>query len=122
LDVSGTTLNPSGNKLGGTGYQSLTLSVGGEKWITPQWAFRMGAVYQDETNNGALPYTTFYYPDIAPGVELETATLTAGVGFQENAFYGDLTLSCGQSVRDNPATDAFASRVGAQLAAGVRFN
>jgi hypothetical protein len=122
LDVTGTTLDPSGDNLGNTDYQSLTVSVGGEKWLSPQWAFRMGLQYQNQNTGGTQPYTTFYLPGIAPGVQLETGTLIAGAGFKDKDFYGDLALSYGQPVRDNSATNAFANQENVQLAAGIRFN
>ncbi len=122
-NVSGTSVNAAGNNIGDTGYETYSISIGGERWLSKQWAFRMGVIYQNQYNSGNQPYTTFFLPGLDPSVRLETTTLTAGAGFKEGGFYGDLTFSYGQPVRDgSDSTDAFATQIGAQLATGILFN
>ncbi len=121
-ESTGTSQDGSGNTGYTPGFQAFQAGAGGEKWLSPQWAFRMGLEYLYQNNNGNLPVPTFYLPAIDPGVSLESATLTAGVGYKDKVFYGDLGLSFGDMVRDNSPDTAFATQAGVQFAAGVLLN
>jgi hypothetical protein len=120
--VSGTDKDSLGNGLGDTGYLVYSFSMGGERWITKQWAFRMGLAYQNQFNSGNVPYSTFYLPAMDPGVRLITTIITVGAGFKDEGFYGDWEFSYGQPTRYGGDPSAFATQVGTQLALGVAFN
>lgn len=120
-NTNGSNLDGAGNNLGNTNFTAFTTALGGEKWLSPQWAFRVGIAYLNQFNGGDVPYTTFFLPNIDPGVRLETTTLTAGLGFKDTWFYTDLGFSYGQPVRDGSSAGAFAVQIGADWAAGILF-
>lgn len=120
--VSGSQVTPSGTDLGDTGYMAYSVAFGGERWLSKHWAFRMGLAYQNQFNNGNIPYTTFYFPAMDPDVRLISTIITLGLGFKDNGFYLDGELSYGEPTRDGGGPSDFATQVGTQLAAGVMFD
>jgi hypothetical protein len=77
----------------GTDYDFLQFSFGGEKWVTPSIAFRMGLVAEEDIYTGSADTRTLY-----------TYILT-GFGVQTRGFVLDLKLSFGQSVSLEDSND-----------------
>ncbi|HJT23288.1 MAG TPA: hypothetical protein VJ873_01845 [bacterium] len=120
-NVTGANHNASGADTGDTGYLSYSLSLGGERWLSKHWAFRMGLVYQNQYNSGNVPYSTFFY-GIAPGTRLINTVITTGAGFKDDGIYADWVFTFGQPTQDGGGPSAFATQLGTQLAFGVLFN
>lgn len=120
-DVTGANHDSSGNDTGDTGYLDYSLSLGGERWLSKHWAFRIGLAYQNQYNSGTLPYGTFFY-GVAPGNRLISTIITTGAGFKDQGIYADWAFTFGQPTLDGGGPNAFATQVGTQLAFGVLFN
>jgi hypothetical protein len=75
-------------------YSSFThLTLGGEKWVTPHWAFRGGLTYLDEKPGNQSPEMEIFLGEdffyITTGQEITGFLPTAGVGYQDGFFKGD---------------------------------
>jgi len=101
-------------------YFGYNVIAGGEKWLNPDWAFRVGMHFQNDLNMGDKFFQTAYFP-IAFKERVITPTLSAGVGFLANHFKADLGLWFGQPYLFDGPTDAFGTQYGAQVAASLIF-
>lgn len=83
--------NPSQNN---TDYDSYQLALGGEQWLTPEFALRMGLVVEEDV------YTQ--------SVNLQTlnSSFVAGVGFKTTGFKFDAKLSLGQTFDINNSNNS----------------
>jgi hypothetical protein len=105
--------------IGTTNYFSYKVSFGGERWLSPFWAIRMGIIYENDLNTGNQDVPLFFYT-VGPDSRIISTTITAGVGYQDARFKLDLGLLAGQPSQDNSSN--FGTQYGAQLAAGIFFN
>lgn len=121
-NVTGSELSSSGADLGDTDFLDYTVAVGAERWLEKDWAMRFGLIYENQFNDGGVPYSTFYLPDIDPGARIVDTTVTWGLGLKEKDFYSDLQLSYGQPYRYGGTPNAFALQLGAEWAIGVGFD
>jgi len=122
-EMDGTTGNQqtSGNTIDTINYFSYKTEIGGEKWISAKWAFRIGIIYQNELNMGTQPYQTFFYK-LESNQRVVNTTITTGLGFQDEHLKSDLMFWYGlPSVYDNPNPNAFGTQLGFQLAMGILF-
>ncbi|HTC20786.1 MAG TPA: hypothetical protein VK859_08060 [bacterium] len=109
------------NGLSPVNYLSYQFTVGGERWLSQDWAFRMGIVFENDLNTGDQDYATLYYP-VGPDQRITATTLTAGVGYQDSHLKTDFMFWTGQpSIYGSPNTDDFATQIGLQLALGIIF-
>jgi hypothetical protein len=101
---------------------SYKVALGGERWLSPQWAFRMGLAYQNDYNSGIQAYQQPLY-SVASGNRIITTTITAGAGFREKSFLADLMFLTGQPSLDNSSSpNDFGLLLSVQLAASILFN
>jgi len=84
-------------------FDSYQLAVGGEKWLSSNWAFRLGLIVE----------TDIY----GQGSHLQTlnTTVTAGVGYESLFWKADLKMVAGQTVDINDSSNT-STQTGAQLA------
>lgn len=121
LDSLSGNAGPPGGTATPSSYFGFTASAGGEKWIKSLWAFRMGLVFEDDFNGGAVFVPKPYYL-LAPGERVVSTTLNAGVGFQDSNFKWDFMLWTGQpSLFNSPNPVDFATQIGVELATTVLF-
>ena len=119
--ISGGVSNPPGPDQA-INFFSYQINLGGEQWITKQWAFRAGIVYENDLNSGALDYQPGFFP-IPSGQRIVSTLITTGVGFKNDRFKTDLLFFFGQPfVYDSPNPDDFYTQVGFQLAASFLLN
>ena len=111
-------LNGNTNVNGPVTFFSYKISAGGERWLSPHLAFRMGFTLLNEYNQDN-PIQLQYY-DLGPSQRVITTTITAGLGYKDSGVYSDLMLWYGQpSLYDSPSPDLFVTQTGFQLAMGV---
>jgi hypothetical protein len=100
-------------------YIDYKISVGGERWLSKNWALRVGFAYEDANNKGTAEQPGFFFP-IDPGSEMETNTLTSGLGYADAHFKLDLNFFIGQPQAANNSSD-YRNQYGAQGAAALLF-
>ncbi|HVM33592.1 MAG TPA: hypothetical protein VMU88_10690 [bacterium] len=100
-------------------YFDYKISVGGERWISKHWAVRLGFTYEDANNKGTAEQPGFFFP-IDPGLEVQTNTLSGGLGYADARLKLDLNLFIGQpQVANDPS--GYGNQYGAQGAASLLF-
>jgi hypothetical protein len=87
----------------GNNYDYYQLALGGEKWVSDTWAFRMGLVGELDS------YTS-------TGTNTLTTTLNAGTGLEESFGRADFRLLVGQAVDVNNSSNTI-GLMGAELSA-----
>lgn len=103
------------------GLFSYSVSAGGERWLNPHWAFRMGMVFEDDYNGGSSAVLKPFYV-VGPGLRVVSTTLTAGLGYSDPNWKSDFMLWTGQpSLYDSPNPSDFATQVGVELALSLLF-
>lgn len=113
--------SPTAGPFQPNGFFSYTVSAGGERWLDPHWAFRMGMVFEDDYNGGSLVVLKSFYA-VGPGQRVVSTTLTAGLGYGDPNWKSDFMLWTGQpSLYDSPNPSDFATQVGAELALSLLF-
>ena len=101
---------------------SYKVALGGERWLSPQWAFRMGLTYENDYNNGSQAYQQLLY-SVPSGNQIVSTTISAGAGFRDKNFIADLMFVTGQySVDNSPNPNDFGLLLSFQLAASILFN
>lgn len=68
------------------------ISVGGEKWISPNWTLRLGLMYENDNDpvingNGSSEWEGYY--EIYPGQEVKGTFITAGLGYEDKILTMD---------------------------------
>jgi hypothetical protein len=102
-------------------YEGLRISLGGERWLSPAWALRLGFHLDHQSNGGDTSILQPYYT-LDPGGRVVDGILTTGVGYQDPHFRSDFLLWYGQPFKDgSPQTDDFYSEAGIQWAGTVLF-
>ena len=113
-------LNGNTAATGTTDYLNYKISAGGERWLSPHVAFRMGLTLLNEYDQGKDIQLQYY--DIADGQRIITTTVTAGLGYKDPGFYSDLMLWYGQpELFNSPNPNFFVTQTGIQLAVGFFF-
>ncbi|HUO56593.1 MAG TPA: hypothetical protein VMV05_00305 [bacterium] len=116
------TITPSAGSAQNANLFCYHLSLGGEKWLTPSWAYRLGIIFEDDFNGGDLPSQRPFYT-VPPGARITSSTLTVGGGYKDSNFISDLRLWYGQPVIfDSPDPNDFATDIGVQLSLSVLFH
>lgn len=112
----------------GTNYQfynfDLTqVSLGGEKWISPHWALRLGFTYEDASNTGPQMASDSFYI-VYPHQEAKGVRVIPGIGYEDPAFHLDGMVWFEQPGSSNPSgTITYTYTViGLTLNASIRFN
>lgn len=77
---------------GTSGFTQNQVSLGGEKWVSPQWALRAGLMYEDDstppyTGIGSGSWQGFLI--LGPGEEVSGVMINLGAGFQAKDFQAD---------------------------------
>jgi hypothetical protein len=120
--VNGTNKDGTGVTTGTIDYLGYKIALGGERWLSKKWAFRLGFIFQNDRAMGDQDYQTFYYP-IPHHQRVINTLITSGLGFKDSFFRSDLYLWYGQpTLYDNPSPEAYGTQLGAQLAASILFN
>ncbi len=100
---------------------SYKISLGGERWITQQTAFRGGVIFKSDQNTGSFPYSLYLYP-VDNGQSILSTTITAGAGFKGSNVQGDLMFWFGQPyVYNSPNPSDFKTQIGVQFAGTFFF-
>jgi hypothetical protein len=69
---------------------TFRLSLGGEKWITPNWALRLGLTYQNDqdqpsSDGGGTSIWDDFYP-IFPSQQITGLLVSVGAGYENQSF------------------------------------
>jgi hypothetical protein len=98
-------INNTGTSMTTTGadYDDYQIALGGEKWVSSTWAFRMGLVGEVDSYS-ATSYTTV------------TTTLDAGMGVEESFGRADFRLLLGQTMDLNSSSNTV-GLIGSELSA-----
>jgi len=93
---------PLGTPMAALDHSTYQVTLGGEKWFSSNWAFRLGLIFEEDAyNQGAIART------------LDTAIVT-GVGYDSLFWKLDLKLMAGQSIDANNS-----SNLSTQTSAGI---
>ena len=106
---------PAGASAEPVNFFSYQLSLGGEQWISNQWAFRAGIIYENDINAGASSYPSGIFT-VPSGQRVVSTAITAGAGYKNSSFKADLGFFFDQPyVYDSPNPDDFMTQIGIQL-------
>lgn len=120
--ITGNIQPATGSSIQSTNIFSYQFSLGGEKWLDKQWAFRTGIIYDNSLNTGALLYQGDRLV-VPSGQRVVATTITAGPGFKSQNFHADFALWFNQPfLYDSPNPNDFATGFGLQLSASILFN
>jgi hypothetical protein len=76
-------------------FSVIRISLGGEKYVSPQWALRLGLMYEDSTNpsiDGSWQFESEGYYAVDPGHEIWGIRASAGAGYQGDIFKADARI------------------------------
>jgi hypothetical protein len=100
-------------------YTQDHFSVGGEKWISPNWALRMGIIFDDNNSHGYYAPNTGYYT-LDGGEEITGVMVTPGIGYENKSFHLDGMLMFEEPTAVAPNTDSY-TILGFQLETALLF-
>jgi hypothetical protein len=99
---------------------SFTISGGGEKWLSPYWALRMGLLYEDNENHG-LVINDGLFP-IYPGQSVTGIRFTTGAGYEDKGLRIDGMVWYEVPSVANAGPDYSYAFFGIQLDGALLFN
>lgn len=120
LIASGGVSTTNGLPVHETNFYSYKVILGGEKWLTTDWAIRMGFSFEDDFNNGDQTYQTTFYP-VPVGTRITTPFISGGVGYKSNNLYADFAGFVGEPMVFDSEDGVYSFLTAIQLAAGITF-
>jgi hypothetical protein len=103
-----------------TNFFDYKICVGGERWLSKDWAMRLGVTYEDANNMGTAQQNQFLFP-VYPGQHVTTTTIVAGIGYQDSHLKIDVNLSEAQPNLSDDDPREYGEIYGAQIATSLNF-